>query len=42
VDEPTQQLDRNPKFRRWLIIGIAIWVFLMFMALALAIAIDWH
>jgi hypothetical protein len=42
VDEHLQQIDRNPKFRKWLIIGIAIWVFLMFMALAVVIAIDWH
>jgi hypothetical protein len=37
-----QQIDRDPKFRKGLIIGIAIWVFLMFMALAAVIAIDWH
>lgn len=42
VDEKPQQIDRNPKFRRWLIIGVALWVFLMFLFLAFAIAIDWH
>jgi hypothetical protein len=42
VDEKLQQRDRNPKFRRKLAIGIAIWVFLMFLFLAFAIAIDWH
>ncbi|MDP4219056.1 MAG: hypothetical protein Q8916_01595 [Bacteroidota bacterium] len=42
VDENPQQIDRNPKFKRRLAIGIAIWVFLMFLFLAFAIAIDWH
>jgi len=42
MDVNLQQIDRNPKFRKGLVIGIAIWVFLMFIALALAIAIDWH
>jgi hypothetical protein len=37
-----QSLDRDPKFRKALIIGIAVWVFLMFMTLAIVIAIDWH
>jgi hypothetical protein len=42
VNEKPQQIDHNSKFLKGLVIGIAIWVFLMFMALAIAIAIDWH
>jgi hypothetical protein len=42
VNEKPQQLDRNRKFQRNLVIGIAIWIFLMFMSLAIAIAVDWH
>ena len=42
VDEAPHQLDRDPKFRRRLIIGIAIWVFLMFLFLAFVIVVDWH
>lgn len=42
VNEKPLQIDRNPKFRRWLGIGIAVWVLLMFIFLAFAIAIDWH